>query len=84
MEEIRIFYFTIKSELEKLRADKLNSNRLSPTEIIVRKIGFWEKRKINKAEKLRQKIETGFVSGVDKSIRILEKIFEKYEKERNE
>lgn len=80
MENLEIFYYLIKSELEKLKSDKLSLSRLQPSEFIAKKIGFWEKRKIAKAENLRRKIESGFVHGVDKSIKILEKEFEKFYK----
>ena len=77
-ENLMIFYYLIKSELEKLKSDKLSFSRLQPCEIVSKKIGYKEKRKIEKMEKLRRKIESGFVHGVDKSIKILDKEFNKF------
>lgn len=84
MENVILFYYLIKSELEKLKSEKLNATRLQPTEIVVKKIGFFAKRKLEKTEKLRKKVEAGYISGIDKSIKLLDKTFEKYSKEQNE
>lgn len=84
MEKLEIFYYIIKSELEKLKADKLSASRLQPSEFVAKKMGYREKLKIAKAEKLRRKIESGYVNGVDTSIKILEKAFEKFIKMLND
>ena len=83
MENVMLFYYLIKSELEKLKSEKLNATRLQPTEIVVKKINFFAKWKLAKTEKLRKKVEAGYISGIDKSIKLLDKTFEKY-KEQNE
>lgn len=83
MENVILFYYLIKSELEKLKSEKLNATRLQPTEIVVKKINFFAKWKLAKTEKLRKKVEAGYISGIDKSIKLLDKTFEKY-KEQNE
>lgn len=83
MENVLLFYYLIKSELEKLKSEKLNATRLQPTEIVVKKINFFAKLKLAKTEKLRKKVEAGYISGIDKSIKLLDKTFEKY-KEQNE
>lgn len=82
-ENLMIFYYLIKSELEKLKSDKLSFSRLQPCEIVSKKIGYKEKRKIANMEKLRRKIESGFVHGVDKCIKILDKEFEKFSRDLN-
>ncbi len=84
MENVILFYYLIKSELEKLKSEKLNATRLQPTEIVVKKINFFAKWKLAKTEKLRKKVEAGYISGIDKSIKLLDKTFEKYSKEQNE
>lgn len=84
MENVILFYYLIKSELEKLKSEKLNATRLQPTEIVVKKINFFAKLKLAKTEKLRKKVEAGYISGIDKSIKLLDKTFEKYSKEQNE
>ena len=84
MENVILFYYLIKSELEKLKSEKLNATRLQPTEIVVKKINFFAKWKLAKTEKLRKKVEAGYISGIDKSIKLLYKTFEKYSKEQNE
>lgn len=84
MENIELFYYLIKSELEKLKSDKLSFTRLQPTEIVVKKIGFFAKRKLAKTEKLRKKVEAGYISGIDKSIKLLDKTFERYVKSQSE
>lgn len=82
--EIEIFYYLIKSELEKLKSDKLNLTRLQPTEIVVKKLGYFAKRKLEKAEKLRKKVEAGYISGIDKSIKMVDRLFERFIKMQNE
>ena len=57
-ENLMIFYYLIKSELEKLKSDKLSFSRLQPCEIVSKKIGYKEKRKIANMEKLRKYEET--------------------------
>lgn len=84
MENVILFYYLIKSELEKLKSEKLNATRLQPTEIVVKNINFFAKWKLAKTEKLRKKVEAGYISGIDKSIKLLDKTFEKYSKEQNE
>ena len=69
MENVILFYYLIKSELEKLKSEKLNATRLQPTEIVVKKINFFAKWKLAKTEKLRKKVEAGYISGIDKSIK---------------
>ena len=84
MENVVLFFYIVKSELEKLKSEKLNATRLQPTEIVVSKINSLARRKLEKSENLRKKVESGYISGIDKSIKLLDEIFEKYSKEQND
>ena len=83
MEEIENFYLKIIAELKILQTERLSKERMLPFKLDVheKKIETLKARILcKKAEKQRQRLENGYIKGVQDTIKRVTKIYKEYMK----